>query len=99
MMTTPGQIVVATDFSPASSAAVRLAGTMAQIFKVKVTLLHVFEYAAEHRYPIPVGWMVETIRRDIRIQIGIVQRQAAKDHPSGLHQLQDPIEVGSLVAV
>jgi len=65
-MTTPRQIVVATDFSPASNAAVRVATTMAQVFKVKVTLLHVFEYVPNHRYPVAVGWMVEIIRRDIR---------------------------------
>jgi nucleotide-binding universal stress UspA family protein len=68
-MTPPGQIVVAMDLSPASTAAVRWAGTLAKIFNVKVTLLHVFEYVPDHRYPIDVGWMVETIRRDIRTQL------------------------------
>lgn len=63
-MTAPSQIVVATDFSPASIAAVSFASKMAQVFKVKVTLLHVFEYVPPHRYRIPLGWMVEIIRRD-----------------------------------
>jgi len=39
---------------------------MAQVFKVKLTVLHVFEYVPNHRYPVPVGWMVEIIRRDVR---------------------------------
>lgn len=65
-MTTPNQIVVATDFSPASDAALSVAGTMAQIFKAKVTLLHIFQYVPKHSYRVPVDWMVEIIRRDVR---------------------------------
>jgi nucleotide-binding universal stress UspA family protein len=39
---------------------------MAQVLKVKVTLLHIFEYVPKHRYKVPVEWMVEIIRRDVR---------------------------------
>jgi nucleotide-binding universal stress UspA family protein len=63
---TPNQIVLATDFSPASSAAVSIAGRVARIFKAKVLVVHVFEYVAHYQYKIPVGWMIECIRRDVR---------------------------------
>jgi nucleotide-binding universal stress UspA family protein len=39
---------------------------MAQALKAKVTLLHVFQYVPKHRYKVPVEWMVEIIRRDVR---------------------------------
>lgn len=68
-MTALRQIIVATDFSPASSAAVSVASRMAQIFKAKVILLHVFEYVPKHRYKVPVEWMVEIIRRDVRTKM------------------------------
>jgi len=65
-MIAPKQVVVATDFSPASSAAVSFARRVAQILKAKVTLLHIFQYVPKHRYKVPVEWMVEIIRRDVR---------------------------------
>src|SRR5215469_304173 len=68
-MITPKQIVVATDFSRASIAAVSVASRMAKIFKAKITLLHIFEYAPKYRYKVPVEWMVEIIRRDVRSKL------------------------------
>jgi nucleotide-binding universal stress UspA family protein len=68
-MTTPNQIVLATDFSPSAMAAVPVAGKFAQIFDAKVTLLHIFQYAPKHRYKVPVEWMVEIIRRDVRCKL------------------------------
>jgi nucleotide-binding universal stress UspA family protein len=68
-MTAPRQIIVATDFSPASSAAVSVASRMAQVLKAKVTLLHIFQYVPQHRYQFPVEWMVEIIRRDVRTKM------------------------------
>jgi nucleotide-binding universal stress UspA family protein len=60
----PDQIVLATDFSPASSAALWVAGRFAKIFNAKVLVVHVFQYVAHHPYQIPVGWMIDCIRRD-----------------------------------
>lgn len=65
-MTVPTQIVVATDFSPGSMSAVRVAGGLVQIFCAKTTLLHIFQYVPKHRYKVPVEWMVEIIRTDVR---------------------------------
>lgn len=65
-MKIPSQIVVPTDFSPSSTSAVRVAGELATIFHAKVTLLHVFQYVPKHRYKVPVEWMVEIIRADVR---------------------------------
>lgn len=65
-MTIPNKIVVATDFSPSSETAVSIACRMAQTFKVKVTLLHVFQYVQKRRYLFPTEWMVELIRDDVR---------------------------------
>ena len=63
---TPDQIVLATDFSPASSAALSTAGRFAHIFKAKVLVVHVFQYVARHQYQVPVDWMIECIRRDVQ---------------------------------
>ena len=62
----PTEIVLATDFSPASSAALSIAGRVAHIFKAKVLVVHVFQYVAHHQYQVPVGWMIECIRRDVQ---------------------------------
>ncbi len=62
----PDQIVLATDFSPASSAALSIAGRFAHMFKAKVLVVHVFQYVARHQYQVPVGWMIECIRRDVQ---------------------------------
>jgi nucleotide-binding universal stress UspA family protein len=65
-MTNLEQIVVATDFSPASASALHVAGRIARLFNIKVTVVHVFQYPVHHRYPIRVGWMVEMIRKEVR---------------------------------
>lgn len=62
----PDQIVLATDFSPASSAALSVAGRVARLFKAKILVVHVFQYVAQHQYQVPVGWMIECIRRDVQ---------------------------------
>jgi nucleotide-binding universal stress UspA family protein len=61
-----GHIVLATDFSPASSAALLLAGKAAKLFKARLTMLHVFQYPIHHGYPVRVRWMVEMLRNDVR---------------------------------
>jgi len=66
----PDQIVVATDFSPASITALSIASRVARIFKAKVTILHVFQYVAQHHYKVPVDWMIATIRSDVREKLG-----------------------------
>jgi nucleotide-binding universal stress UspA family protein len=63
---TPNQIILATDFSPASSAARSIAGRVARIFNAKVLVVHIFQYVARHQYQVPVGWMIECIRRDVQ---------------------------------
>jgi nucleotide-binding universal stress UspA family protein len=65
----PDQIILATDFSPASTAASSMAARMAQLFKCRILLIHVFQYVAHHQYKIPVGWMIEIIRNDVKRQI------------------------------
>lgn len=73
----PDQIVLATDFSPASSAALSIAGRVARIFKAKVLVVHVFQYVAHHKYQIPVGWMVECLRSDVRHRMNEVRKVLA----------------------
>jgi nucleotide-binding universal stress UspA family protein len=65
----PDQIILATDFSPASAAATLTAASMAQLFKCKIRLLHVFQYVSRHQYQIPVGWMIDLIRNDVKRQM------------------------------
>lgn len=66
----PDQVIVATDFSPASAAALAIAARVARIFKTKVTILHIFQYVAQHHYKVPVDWMIATIRKDIQEKLG-----------------------------
>lgn len=60
------QIVVATDFSPASISGLLIANRVARIFQAKVAVLHVFQYVAQHRYTVPVDWMIKTIRHEVQ---------------------------------
>lgn len=61
----PNEIVVATDFSPSSIAALHLATRLAQALGAKVTILHVFEYVVRHAYKVPVDWTVSKIRKKL----------------------------------
>jgi nucleotide-binding universal stress UspA family protein len=63
-MPAPTHIIVATDFSPASNAALPYAAPIARLFHAEVTLLHVFQYAPKHRYSVSVEWMSESIRKE-----------------------------------
>jgi nucleotide-binding universal stress UspA family protein len=65
----PEHVIVATDFSAASERAVSIAGKLARQFNASLSLLHVFETVAHHRYQIPVAWMVDAVRRDIKRQL------------------------------
>lgn len=42
---------------------------MARISKATLTLFYVFQYVPEHRYQVPVEWMVEIIRRDAHARL------------------------------
>jgi len=70
-----GPIVLATDFSPASSAALLLAGKAARLFKARLTVVHVFQYPVHHGYPVRVRWMVEMLRNDVREKMKEVARR------------------------
>ena len=63
------KIVLATDLSTASIAAVPVAIGLAKILKAEVTLLNVFQYVPHHRYQVPVGWMVDIIRKDVQAKL------------------------------
>jgi len=65
----PDQIILATDFSPASTAAHSVAAKLAKLFNCKILIVHVFQYVARHRYAMPVGWMIEIIRSDVQRKI------------------------------
>lgn len=70
----PDEIVVATDFSPASVTALHVATRLAQALKARVTILHVFEYVVRHAYKVPVDWMVGEIRKDVVKELGEIER-------------------------
>lgn len=65
----PQHVIVATDFSEASGRAISIAGKLALQFGAKLSVLHVFEIVAHHRYQIPVSWMIDAVRRDIKQQL------------------------------
>ena len=67
------QVVLATDLSTASIAAVPVAIGLAKIFKAEVIILNVFQYVPHHRYQVPVGWMVEIIRKDVEAQLSRIK--------------------------
>jgi nucleotide-binding universal stress UspA family protein len=67
------QVVLATDLSTASIAAVPVAIGLAKIFKAEVIILNVFQYVPHHRYQVPVGWMVDIIRKDVQAQLGRIK--------------------------
>ena len=73
----PDQIVFATDFSAASSAALSVAGRVARIFNANLVVVHVFEYTAHHRYQLSVGWMIERIRRDVQQRMNETRKALA----------------------
>lgn len=60
-----GEILLATDFSPASSAALAMAARLAKMFSVRVLVIHVFEYS-KRPHLMKVDWMIEGIRADLR---------------------------------
>jgi nucleotide-binding universal stress UspA family protein len=74
----PNEIVVATDFSPSSAAALHVAARLAQALEARVTILHVFEYVARHAYKIPVDWMMGEIRKDVMKKLVEIERTLQK---------------------
>lgn len=65
----PEQIIVATDFSLAAESAIAVAASFARRFEAKVLVINVFEDVANHRYQIPVSWIVEALRKDRKLQM------------------------------
>lgn len=59
------EILLATDFSPASSAALLVAARLAHIFSARVLVIHVFEYS-RRPHLMKVDWMIDGIRTDLR---------------------------------
>lgn len=76
------RIVVATDFSPASAAALSAAATLATLLGTSVTVVHVFQYPIHHRYPMRVGWMVELLRQDVEEKLAAAR---SKLEDRGIH--------------
>jgi len=62
---TIGEILLATDFSPASSAALLVAARLARIFSARVVVIYVFEYS-RRPHLMKVDWMIEGIRADLQ---------------------------------
>jgi nucleotide-binding universal stress UspA family protein len=62
----PDRVIIATDFSPASVAALMSATRVARIFKAKITILHVFQYVIQYHYKVPVEWMISKIRAEVQ---------------------------------
>jgi len=86
----PDHIVLATDFSPASAAAGLIAAAVAQLFKCPITVVHVFQYAAQHRYAMSTAWMTDSIRADTQRQLSQVQQDLAdRGVESKTHLIKD----------
>jgi len=86
----PDQIIFATDFSPASAAAGLIAAAVARLFNCPITILHVFQYAPQHRYAVSTAWMTDTIRADTQRQLLQVQEGLAdRGVESKTHLIKD----------
>ena len=70
----PDPVILATDFSPASSSALWVAGRFARIFHARALLVHVFQYAPNQPHQIPVGWMIDCILKDDERRMNEVQK-------------------------
>jgi nucleotide-binding universal stress UspA family protein len=92
------QIVVATDLSPASNAAVVVASSIAQIFKARITLLHVFEVVPQHRYRIPVEWMVSNLRQEALGKLDEVKKRLAQSGIEAEIRMLDGVPVQEIPA-
>jgi nucleotide-binding universal stress UspA family protein len=61
-MTLPEHLVLATDLSVAADPSLDVVARIASTLHAKVTIFHVFQYAAHHRYRVPVEWMIAEVR-------------------------------------
>jgi nucleotide-binding universal stress UspA family protein len=71
---------------------------MAQILKVKVTLLHIFPYVPKHQYKVPVEWIIEIIRMDVRSKIEEIKHTLVKSGvETEIEMLEDGIPAVEIV--
>src|SRR5690348_16972679 len=91
----PERIAVATDFSAASMAALSTAADLARALKRPLSILHIFQFTPQHRYVLPVDWMVAEIRDEMS---GKLQEEAAELQAKGVPHVQSKIVEGGLPA-
>lgn len=85
----PKTIVIATDFSRGSLQALAMARRLALHYGVGMRIVHVFTLVATHRYAVPVGWMIEDLRKRARCQLQQVSQRLKKAGCSVETQLID----------
>ena len=71
------KVILATDFSAASRSAVLVAAKVSLQFNASVLVVHVFQFESRH-HMVPVGWMINLIRKDIREQMNRTLRRLRK---------------------
>ena len=76
----PKTILIATDFSRGSLQTLAIARRLALHYGVGMKIVHVFTLVATHRYAVPVGWMIEDLRKRARRQL---QRASRRMKESG----------------
>ncbi len=85
IMLPPRTLLVATDFSPASEAAVRDAARLAKDREANLVLLHAYEFATP------------TAAQDARIPPPLLDGGLAEAHQQNLERLADPLRRDGLV--
>ena len=76
-MQTPKHVVLATDLTLAADPCVTVAARFAKALHADISLFHVFQYVPEHRYRVPVDWMVYELRRKVELKLDSMRQTLA----------------------
>ena len=76
-MQTPKHIVLATDLTLAADPCIAVAARFAKTLHADISLFHVFQYVPEHRYRVPVNWMIHELRQKTEVKLDLVRQRLA----------------------
>ena len=71
-------IVVPVDFSKSSMVAMSLGVEISRLLKGRLLLLHVFRYLPQHKYAVPVEWMVSELRHRAKRQLNLFRGRISR---------------------
>lgn len=71
-------ILVPLDFSKSSLVAMSLGVEISRRLMAQLLLVHVFRYRPQHKYAVPVEWMVNELRRRAKGQLNLLRGRASR---------------------